>query len=164
MNSKHFLCSAIAASSLMIGALSTAQAASSDLQATDAWSRPTANAALAGVVYLKVTDSGAPTTLVAVSTPVADHAEMHHSTMQNGMMMMLPVTSMPISPRAPISFSPDAYHIMLTGLHQTLSVGQTFPITLRFADGETVTTTVTVRPMEAGAAPAGGDSMGGMKM
>lgn len=164
MTFKSFFPRAVTVSFLMAGACSAAQAADGDIKATDAWSRPTANAAMAGVVYLRVTDTGAPTALVAVSTPVADHAEMHHSTMQNGMMMMLPVKSMPISAKAPIVFSPDAYHIMLTGLHQTLSVGQTFPLTLRFADGESVTTTVTVQSMQAGTAPAGNDSMGGMKM
>lgn len=164
MSLKHVLSNAVMVSFLTAGALPAAQAANGDLKATDAWSRPTANATMAGVVYLTVTDTGAPTSLVAVSTPVANHAEMHHSTMQNGMMMMLPVKSMLISAKTPIIFSPDAYHIMLTGLHQSLSAGQTFPLTLRFADGESVTTTVTVRPMQSGNMPAGSDSMGGMKM
>lgn len=164
MTFKQILASLVTGGVLITGALQTADAANSTLVAMDAWSRPTASAAMAGVVYLKITDTGAPTALIAVSTPVAAHAEMHHSTEQNGMMMMLPVKSLPITAASPITFSPDAYHIMLTGLHQALTVGQSFPLTLTFADGQTITTTVTVHPMQSDAAPAANDSMGGMKM
>ncbi len=140
-------------------ATTAAHADDMSLMASGAWSRPTASAAMAGVVYVTVTDSGAPTTLVSVSTPIAAQAQMHQSLMQNGMMEMLPVKSLPIAPGAPITFSPGGYHIMLMGLSQPLSAGQTFPLTLTFADGGRVTTTVTVQSMTAGA-PAG--TMGGM--
>ena len=135
------------------------------LMASKAWSRPTVSAAMAGVVYLTVTDSGAPTTLVGVTTPIAAQARMHRSTEQNGMMEMLPVTSLPIAPGAPIEFSPGGYHIMLTGMAQPLSAGQTFPVTLTFANGSKVTTKVTVQPMTAGApADTMSNGTGSMKM
>jgi copper(I)-binding protein len=146
---------------LALGAMTAAQAEDMSLMASGAWSRPTASAAMAGVVYLTITDSGAPTTLVSVSTPIAAQAEMHQSLMQNGMMEMLPVKSLPIAPGTPITFSPGGYHIMLTGLTQALAAGQSFPLTLTFADGGRVTTTVTVQPMTADAPAA---TMGGMKM
>jgi copper(I)-binding protein len=151
---------------LALGTLTTAQADDMSLTASNAWSRPTASAAMAGVVYLTITDHGAPTKLVSVATPIAALAEMHQSLEQNGMMEMLPVKALPIAPGAPITFSPDGYHIMLTGLTQTLSAGQSFPLTLTFANGSKVSTTVIVRPMEAGAMPNGmvGGGMGGMKM
>jgi copper(I)-binding protein len=119
---------------------------------------------MAGVVYVTVTDSGAPTTLLSVTTPIAAQAQMHQSLMQNGMMEMLPVKSLPIAPGTPITFSPGGYHIMLTGLTQPLSAGQTFPLTLTFADGSHVTTTVTVRSMLAGAPTNTMGTMSGMKM
>jgi copper(I)-binding protein len=118
---------------------------------------------MAGVVYVTVTDSGAPTTLLSVTTPIAAQAQMHQSLMQNGMMEMLPVKSLPIAPGTPITFSPGGYHIMLTGLSQPLSAGQTFPLTLSFADGRKITTTVTVQPMMAGAPAGTMGSMNGMK-
>jgi copper(I)-binding protein len=131
------------------------------LAASAAWSRPTASAAMPGVVYVTVTDSGAPTTLVRIATPIAAQAQMHRSLMQNGMMEMLPVASLPVAPGKPITFGPGGYHIMLTGLNGALSAGQTFPLTLTFVDGSRITTTVTVLPMTADA-PA--TTMGGMKM
>ena len=121
------------------------------LMASSAWSRPTASAAMAGVIYVTITDSGAPTSLVKVSTPVAAQSQMHQSLMQNGMMEMLPVKSLAVAPGSPIRFSPGGYHIMLVGMMQPLSVGQTFPLTLTFANGTRITTTVTVQPMTAGA-------------
>jgi copper(I)-binding protein len=79
------------------------------------------------------------------------------------MMEMLPVKSLPIAPGAPITFSPGGYHIMLMGLTQPLSAGQTFPLTLTFADGSKVATTVTVLPMMAPALAGAMGSMSGMK-
>jgi copper(I)-binding protein len=154
-----------AAALLALGAPTAAQADDMSLMASGAWSRPTASAAMAGVVYLTVTDSGMPTTLVRITTPIAAQAEMHQSLEQNGVMEMLPVTALPIAPGKPITFSPDGYHIMLTGLSQPLTAGQTFPVTLTFADGSKVTTSVTVQSMMA-PAPAGTTSngMGSMKM
>ena len=128
------------------------------LMASSAWSRPTASAAMAGVIYVTITDSGAPTSLVNVSTPVAAQSQMHQSLMQNGMMEMLPVKSLPVAPGLPIRFSPGGYHIMLVGMMQPLSVGQTFPLTLTFANGTRITTTVTVQPMTAGAPADATDS------
>jgi copper(I)-binding protein len=147
---------------LALSAATLAHADDMSLMASGAWSRPTASAAMAGVVYVTVTDSGAPTTLLSVSTPIAAQAQMHQSLMQNGMMEMLPVKSLPIAPGSPITFSPGGYHIMLMGLSQPLSAGQTFPLTLTFADGSKVTTTVTVRSMTAGAPAGTMGSMSGM--
>ena len=149
---------------LALNALTAAQAGDISLMASGAWSRPTASAAMAGVVYVTVTDGGAPTRLLSVSTPVAAQAQMHQSLLQNGMMEMLPVKSLAIAPGSPIQFSPGGYHIMLTGLIQPLSAGQTFPLTLNFADGGRVTTTVTVQSMTADAPPSTMGSTGGMKV
>jgi copper(I)-binding protein len=148
----------------VLASLAAAQADEMGLHASVAWSRPTVSAAMAGVVYVTITDHGKPTTLVRVSTPIAARAEMHQSLMRNGMMEMAPVRSLAIAPDAPITFSPGGYHIMLTGLTQPLSAGQTFPLTLIFADGGSITTTVTVQPMMAGAPPGAMESTGGMKM
>lgn len=153
--------------STVIGATPLTEAYADDmgLMASNAWSRPTAMASMAGVVYATVTDHGASTSLVGASTPVATHAELHQSKEENGMMEMLPVKSIPISAAAPITFSPGGYHIMLTGLTKALSTGQTFPITFIFANGAKVTTTVTVKSMTSdGSTGSESNGMGGMKM
>ena len=149
---------------LAVGALTPAFADGAKLTTSGAWSRPTASAAMPGVVYVTVADSGAPTTLVSVASPVAATAEMHQSLEQNGMMEMQPVTSLPVAPGKPITFGPGGYHIMLTGLSRALSPGQTFPLTLTFANGSHITITVTVLSMMANPPAPTPGSMGGMKM
>ena len=156
---KPFASGLVTASLLAFSSLTLAEADDMTLMASSAWSRPTVSAAMAGVVYVTITDSGAPTRLVSVSTPIAAQAQMHQSRMQNGMMDMLPIRFLPVAAGSPIKFSPGGYHIMLVGLTQPLSAGETFPLTLTFANGTQVTTTVTVQSMTAGA-PTG--NMGGM--
>jgi copper(I)-binding protein len=153
--------SLLAATILTLGAPIIAHADGNGLSASDAWSRPTASADMSAVVYMTVKDSGPPTTLVSASTPVAAHADLHQTKEVNGMMEMLPVQSLPVSSASPIRFGPGGYHI--TGMHQALAVGQSFPITLTFANGAKVVTTVTVRSMTSGGS-GDANSMGGMKM
>jgi copper(I)-binding protein len=58
-----------------------------------------------------------------------------------------------------VTLAPGSYHIMLSGLKQSLKQGDSFPITLSFAKAGPVTATVTVA--KAGATmPAG--KMSGM--
>jgi copper(I)-binding protein len=153
------------ATAFIIVSAGAASAQAADITASDAWSRPTASASMAGVVYATLTDGGEPDRLLGVRTPIADHADMHQSREVNGVMEMLSVKTMAISRKTPIHFSPNNYHVMLTGLHQPLSPGQSFPLTFNFASGTRVTTTVKVLPMGA-PAPGGStdDSMAGMKM
>jgi copper(I)-binding protein len=132
------------------------------MQASQAWSRVTASAGSAGVVYLTLTDSGAADRLVSASTPVAAQATLHVSKMENGVMVMAATGPLPISAVKPLHFAPDGNHIMLTGLTHALDVGEHFPLTLTFAHAAPVTVTVTVQPMSYMPADAGG--MAGMKM
>jgi copper(I)-binding protein len=125
----------------------SALAASNGLTISDAWSRATPSAAGSAVVYFTVTDAGAPDTLTGASTPVAAKAELHDSTMDNGVMRMRPVTGgVTVDASHPFKASPNGYHLMLTGLKQPLKAGSSFPLTLTFATAGAVSTTVTVKP------------------
>lgn len=128
-----------------------------------AWSRA-AMAGHQGVVYLTITDAGAPDTLTGATTPVANSAELHEFIDDHGVMKMRPVASLPVAPGHPAMLKPGGYHIMLMGLKQPLTQGEQFPLALRFAYAGQVTTTVTVEP--AGAATPGMDhaGMGSMSM
>jgi copper(I)-binding protein len=67
-----------------------------------------------------------------------------------------------VAPGKPITFGPGGYHVMLTGMAKPLTAGETFPVTLTFANGAEVTETVTVRSMVPQG--SGDGDMGGMKM
>lgn len=142
-------------------------AIAADITVTAAWSRVTPIATIPAVVYLIVTDTGAPDQLAAVATPIAQSASLHQSHMVNGLMVMDAVGSLPVAPGQPLILSPDGYHIMLGGLSHALMVGEQFPLTLTFAHAGTITVTVTVQPMtylpQAAPASASG-GMPGMKM
>jgi copper(I)-binding protein len=150
-----------AAAVMVVLSWATVAWAGGSIAVTGAWSRVTPSAASAGVVYLTITDSGAPDTLLGATTPLAKAADLHQSRMANGIMEMDAVARLPVAAGKPLAFAPGGYHIMLTGLAHTLDAGQRFPLTLTFAHAGAVTVEVTVEPMSY-MPPASG--MAGMKM
>jgi hypothetical protein len=150
---------------LCVPLLGQAPAASADqngITVTDAWSRA-AMAGRTGVVYLTITDAGAPDRLTGASSPVATTATLHENIDDHGVMKMRPLAALPVQPGKPVKFSPGGYHIMLEGLKQPLQPGQTFPVTLTFTNAGPVTATATVQKAGGGMAMEHG-SMGGMDM
>ena len=113
------------------------------IQVDHVWARA-APAGHEGAVYLTITDGGAPDTLTGVTTSVAAEAAVHQSIEDHGVVKMRPVGPLPIEPGKPVTLSPGGYHIMLSGLKQTLKQGDSFPITLSFAKAGPVTATATV--------------------
>ena len=127
---------------------------------TGAWARATPGGAKTGAAYVTVTDSGtSDDTLVGAATPVAAEAQLHTMTEENGVMKMRPLAAIAVKPGSPVVLKPGGMHIMLMGLKQPLTEGQTFPLTLKFAKAGTVETTVKV----AKAGAMSGTDMGGMK-
>ncbi len=122
-----------------------AAGAQGGLKVENAWSRP-AMAGRVGVAYLTVTDTGAPDRLTGASSPAAARVELHQSMTANGVASMRSVATLPVAPGKPAVLAPGGYHLMLIGLKQALTVGESFPLTLDFATAGAVTTTVTVRP------------------
>jgi periplasmic copper chaperone A len=102
------------------------------------WARPAAVGQM-GVIYLTVTDTGAPDQLIGVRTPVAADASLHESKMNGTVMEMRPVSAIPIAPGQPLVLAPGGYHIMLMGLKQALKEGDTVPVTLMFRRAGAVT-------------------------
>jgi copper(I)-binding protein len=139
-----------------------ASAQQNTIAVTDAWSRA-AMAGRMGVVYLTITDTGGPDRLTGASSPVAAKASLHESIDDHGVMKMRPVAALPVQPGSPVQLAPGGYHIMLEGLKLPLKSGETFPVTLTFANAGTVTATAVVQKGDGGMAMDHG-SMGGMTM
>ncbi len=136
---RRYLLAAFAGASLTIAA----RAEQAGIHIDHAWSRA-AMAGREGVVYLTITDTGAPDTLTGVTTPVAAEAALHRSVDDHGVMKMRPVGALPIEPGKPVTLAPGGYHIMLMGLKQALKQGDSFPVTLSFAKAGQVTTNAIV--------------------
>ena len=84
-------------------------------------------------------------TLQGAESPVADRVELHtHRMNDQGVMQMRPLGSVDIPAGGSVPFQPGGDHIMLMGLHQALSPGDRFPLTLQFSDAEDVAVEVVV--------------------
>lgn len=117
----------------------------SPISASDAWARPTLKGTRTGAVYLMLSNHGtANDRLVGVSTPVAEHAEVHEDVTTNGVMSMTPVPALALPAGASTAIEPGRYHIMLVDIKTQLSAGESFPITLTFASAPPLEVNVTV--------------------
>ena len=121
------------------------QAADSGVIVHEAWARASAGASATGAAYVTLMGGARGDSLVGASTPVAASAIVHVSTNDNGVMKMRPAPAVPVPPGQMVTFAPNGTHIMLMGLKQPLTAGQTFPLTLTFAHAAPVTVDVQVR-------------------
>lgn len=115
------------------------------MSVTRAWARATAAQAKNGAAYFTLLNTGPADTLTGASTSVADSAELHRTTEQNGVMQMRPVQSVPVPSGKITTFAPGGLHVMLMGLKQQLKPGDTFPLSLTFQKAGDVTVTATVQ-------------------
>ena len=74
--------------------------------------------------------SRANNTLVSVSSPVAARAELHNTTMEEGVMKMRPVGRIELPAGKPVKLAPGGLHVMLIDLKQPLKPGDKVPLTL----------------------------------
>jgi periplasmic copper chaperone A len=111
----------------------TAAAAASRVEITQPWSRPAvAGATAAGFMTLANRGKTADA-LVAVSSPMARKAEIHRSSVTDGVMSMRRQDRVEIPQGRQITFAPGGYHLMFVGLARPLRAGDTLPATLTFA-------------------------------
>ncbi len=90
-------------------------------------------AAKTGAVYLSIMNHGADEdALVSVTTPAAEQATIHETTMENDVMKMSKVERLAIPAGSTVDLKPAATHLMLTGLKAPLKEGQTLILTLTF--------------------------------
>jgi copper(I)-binding protein len=119
------------------------------IEVGDVRSPPTPPVAGVGAVYLWITNRGSkPDSLIGVMSPVAAKAEIHRSTMQQGMMQMRQLAALECPPGATVKIEPGALHIMLEGLKQPLVAGSSFPLSLKFRDAGILVVQVSVKPLE----------------
>lgn len=83
--------------------------------------------------------------LLAVETPVADTAEIHNVTMDDGVMRMRAVDSVAVPAGGQTALEPGGFHVMLIGLRKPLQEGDSVPLTLRLRSGRTLQLTAPVR-------------------
>ena len=109
------------------------------------WMPEPLQGATAGVVYLKIQNTGQkPDELLGAETAVAESVTVHESKDVGGVVKMQARHSVEIPPKGEIELKPMAIHLMLIGLKKTLNELDTFPITLKFKNSGNVDTDVKV--------------------
>ena len=106
------------------------------IEVAQPWSRPAAQGTN-GAGFMTVTNTGKTAdTLKAVEVPLAKKAEIHKTSMANGIMSMQRLDAgLPLAPGESVSFAPGGYHLMLIGLAKATRSGDVIPATLVFASG-----------------------------
>lgn len=119
------------------------------------WAR--ASIVKTSALYFTIVNNGqAADRLLGASTPVAEKAELHRETMDNGIMRMRPVDALEIQPGKSATLKPGGLHIMLMGLDHPLKQGEVFPVTLIFEHAGKVDVKVLVQgPASMGPAAQG---------
>jgi copper(I)-binding protein len=97
----------------------------------------------AGYFTLK-NETGTPLKLIGASSPACGKMMLHQSKEVNGVEHMMPVKSVTVPAHGMLSFHPGSYHIMCMKPQSIMVVGHKVPVTLKFADGKTVSTQFSV--------------------
>ncbi|MBN66367.1 MAG: hypothetical protein CMM94_02220 [Rickettsiales bacterium] len=127
----------------------------SDIELKAFWSPPTIAASRVGIAYGTIHNMGEDiVTLTAVKSDKAESVELHTTMMENDIMQMRKVDTLDIQPNGHATLAPGGLHIMLIGLKDALEAGNSFPLTLEFADRPELTVNVQVKKPEAQIAPA----------
>ena len=104
-----------------------------DVKITDAWVRASAPGQSVGAAYMTLT-SPQDSTLIYVETPVADSAEIHSMSMDNGVMKMRMLEELTLKASTPETLAPGGFHLMLMDLKKPLKAGESVNVRLCFKD------------------------------
>ena len=111
--------------------------------------QPYARATLAGqsngAAYFTLNNHGADDRLLTVKAAVATQVELHHMSMDNGVMRMRQLEAIDVPAGTSVKLKPGSLHLMLVGLKAPLKTGAAFPMTLTFEKAGEMTIQVAVQ-------------------
>ncbi|NJP04288.1 MAG: copper chaperone PCu(A)C [Chloroflexaceae bacterium] len=92
-----------------------------------------------------VNESNRADALLAATTDVAETVELHQTVVENDIMQMRQVDSIPLPAGSTVELKPGDYHLMLVNLKHDLKEGEMVTITLTLQDAGTITVTAPVQ-------------------
>ena len=144
------------AAAVLVAVLAFAAAAAAheekvaDLTLVHPWSRPAAQGGN-GVIYLDILNKGtADDRLIAVSTSLAEKAELHRSTVEDGIHRMEKVDSIAVPAGGAAALAPGGHHVMLIDLSFMLMAEETIPVTFTFEHAGDIVVSVSVEARGGG--------------
>jgi copper(I)-binding protein len=116
------------------------------------------------VTYVTISNDGpAADRLTGVSAPDFDSAEIHASSMTDGVMSMQRVAAVDLPAGEVVELAPGGYHIMLFGAKSLFRPGDTFPMVLTFEKQGEVAIVVMVEKLDPSKIGGGQMDHGRMK-
>lgn len=110
------------------------------------WARPSPPGVSVAAVYLDLSNQGsADDRLLRITSAVASSVQLHETHDNHGMMSMRQLPFVDVPAGSTVKAAPGALHIMLLGLKKPLLNGDTFSLTLVFANAGELTVQVRVR-------------------
>lgn len=113
---------------------------------SDAWARATPPGVDVGAAYMVIEGGSTADRLLEASSDRAAMVHLHTVEETGGVAKMRTIDGIEIPAGRRVELAPKSTHVMLMGLDGPLVAGQTFPLTLRFAESATQTITVVVKP------------------
>jgi hypothetical protein len=106
-----------------------------------------------------VNESDTPDALIRASTDAAETVELHTVVMEDGVMMMRPVSQIDLPASGEAELRPGGLHVMLLGITDDLEEGETVDLTLTFENAGEMNISA---PVRTGPAMDDMDDMDGM--
>lgn len=128
-----------------LGAGAPAHAGEGGLALESPWFRLVLPSLPAAGYFTLSNPTGTARTLVGAASPACGMLMLHRSTSAGGQERMAMVQSVAVPPHGKVSFAPGGYHLMCTSPSAQLRPGRAVPVTLRFADGGTLSAAFPVR-------------------
>lgn len=129
----------------VLAAGTVAHAADNGVKVSDPWMRLVVPSRPAAGYFTLSNDTAKAQVLIGATSPACGMLMLHQSIQQNGMDRMSMVKSIRIPAHGDVKFAPGGYHLMCTSPSKAVTPGGSVPVTLRFADGGTVTARFPVR-------------------
>ncbi|MDP1765492.1 MAG: copper chaperone PCu(A)C [Methylotenera sp.] len=130
--------------------ISTAFACTADTSSEDlitiqgAWVRPTNPGQAVGAAYMTLT-SKEDVSLVSVEADISKNVEIHSMSMENGVMKMRMLETLPLKAGVPYKLAPGGFHLMLFDLKKPLAVDEQVDFVLTFKKNNNVTFKQTIK-------------------
>lgn len=117
-----------------------------DISVENPWMReaPPSAKALAGYMVIKA-NHAKTVKLKKAESPAFEKIEFHITVFEGGMMRMMHLESLEITPDEPMEFEPAGKHLMLINPTRKFKAGDSFPVKITLENGETVDVAMEVR-------------------
>lgn len=124
---------------IMAPATQAHEASAQGLHIAHPFATPTPPGAPNGAAYLTISAEGDSISLVGAASPVSEAVEIHSMSMDDGTMRMRRLDRLEVPAGETVKLRPGGgAHFMLIGLREALKIGDTFPMTLEFANHDSV--------------------------